>query len=402
MRFIVLTMLALLALPAAPGFAQSSPSDRSVADRLPLFARNNCQQIRDPGNQLFCGDAELAAAAEKLSTGIEARLARLPDRLPGIEENAIWIRQRNLGCGIVGQTAIRAEDFDRVKACLLKVTDERAAIVRDPDFDCLAANTAAGALICADPSLALAETELNSQVLGLIGKLDPTAARFAFAEYGRWTRERDRKCNLVGKENVPLGELESAEDCLAGYLKHKADEIGTAKGDPKKVFGRQVAAHSPDTDAVDFCAARIHAANSCGNFLRINRVYALDSQVGEQGSAGHGRDRDGRAGALRHLQQDRHDLYGHLLGCQNGSSAARRRQQGALHGRLQRHTPPADPAHVCICQSRRWLALPGRRTGPGEFRHRRWGIVGLCALPLPALRRERVGVSGCFSESGDS
>jgi uncharacterized protein YecT (DUF1311 family) len=282
MRFIVLTVLALLALPAAPGFAQSGPSDRGVADRLPLFARNNCQQIRDPGNQLFCGDAELAAAAEKLSTGIEARLARLPDRLPGIEENAIWVRQRNLGCGIVGQTAIRTDDFDRVKACLLKVTDERAAIVRDPDFDCLAANTAAGALICADPSLALAETELNSQVLGLIGKLDPTAARFAFAEYGRWTRERDRKCNLVGKENVPLGELESAEDCLAGYLKHKADEIGAAKGDPKKVFGRQVAAHSPDTDAVDFCAARIHAANSCGNFLRINRVYALDSQVGEQ------------------------------------------------------------------------------------------------------------------------
>jgi uncharacterized protein YecT (DUF1311 family) len=282
MRFIVLTLLALLALPAAPGFAQSGTSDRSIADRLPLFARNNCQQIRDPGNQLFCGDAELAAAAEKLSTGIEARLARLPDRLPGIEENAIWIRQRNLGCGIVGQTAIRTDDFDRVKACLLKVTEERAAIVRDPDFDCLAANTAAGALICADPSLALAETELNSQVLSLIGKLDPTAARFAFAEYGRWTRERDRKCNLVGKENVPLGELESAEDCLAGYLKHKAGEIGAAKGDPKKVFGRQVVARLPDTDAVDFCAARIHAANSCGNFLRINRVYALDSQVTEQ------------------------------------------------------------------------------------------------------------------------
>lgn len=284
MRWIVLTVLALLALPvvlgwpAAPGFAQSG-ADRSVADRLPLFAGNNCQQIRDPGNQLFCGDPELSAAAEKLSIAVEARLARLPDRLPGIEENAIWIRQRNLGCGIVGQTAIRAEDFDRVKACLLKVTEDRAAIVREPDFDCLAANTAAGALICADPSLALTETELNSQVLGLIGKLDPTAARFAFAEYGRWTRERDRKCNLVGKENVPPQELGSAEDCLADYLKRKTDEIAAARGDPKKVFGRQVAAKEPDTDAVDFCAARIHAANSCGNFLRINRVYALDSQV---------------------------------------------------------------------------------------------------------------------------
>jgi uncharacterized protein YecT (DUF1311 family) len=282
MRLTVLTMLALLALPAAPASAQSGPSDRSVANRLPLFDQNNCQQIRDPGNQLFCGDSQLSAAAEKLSTAIEGRLARLPDRLPAIEENAIWNRQRNLGCGIVGQTAVRAEDFDRVKACLLKVTEDRAAIVRDPDFDCLAANTAAGALICADPSLALTETELNSHVLGLIGKLDPTAARFAFAEYGRWTRERDRKCNLVGKENVPPQELGSAEDCLADYLKRKSDEIIAAKGDPKKVFGRQVAAKEPDTDAVDFCAARIHAANSCGNFLRINRVYALENQVNDQ------------------------------------------------------------------------------------------------------------------------
>lgn len=282
MRLMVLTMLALLALPAASGFAQAGASDRSIADRLPLFDRNNCQAIRDPGNQLFCGDSELSAAAEKLSTAVEARLARLPDRLPAIEENAIWIRQRNLGCGIVGQSAIRDDDFDRVKACLLKVTEERAAILRDPDFDCLAADTAAGALICADPSLALAETELNGQVLALIGKLDPTAARFAFAEYGRWTRERDRKCNLVGKENVPLEELGSAEDCLVDYLKRKTNEIAAAKGDPKKVFGRQVAAKEPDTDAVDFCAARIHAANSCGSFLRINRVYALDSQVNDQ------------------------------------------------------------------------------------------------------------------------
>src|SRR5690242_2663398 len=280
MRLLVLTVLALLTLPAAPGLAQSSAP--AVADRLPLFVKNNCQQIRDPGNQLFCGDAELSAAAEKLSTAVEARLARLPDRLPAIEENAIWNRQRNLGCGIVGQTAVRADDFDRVKACLLKVTEERAAIVRDADFDCLAANTAAGALICADPSLAVAETELNGQVLALIGRLDPTAARFAFAEYGRWTRERDRKCNLVGKENVPPQELGSAEDCLADYLKRKSDEIAAAKGDPKKVFGRQVAAKEPDTDAVDFCAARIHAANSCGSFLRINRVYALDSQVNDQ------------------------------------------------------------------------------------------------------------------------
>src|SRR5437764_1770688 len=132
MRLIVRSVLALLTLPAAPSSAQSGASDRSIADKLPLFAKNNCQQNRDPANQLFCGDPALAAAAEKLSTAIEARLARLPDRLPAIEENAIWIQQRSLGCGIVGQAAIRYDDVDRIKACLLKVTEERTAILRAP------------------------------------------------------------------------------------------------------------------------------------------------------------------------------------------------------------------------------------------------------------------------------
>jgi hypothetical protein len=120
MRLIVLSVLALLAWPAAPASAQSGTPNRSIADRLPLFAKNSCQQIHDPGNQLFCGDPALAAAAEKLSTAIEARLARLPDRLPAIEENAIWIQQRSLGCGIVGQAAIRYDDVDGSRPASLR------------------------------------------------------------------------------------------------------------------------------------------------------------------------------------------------------------------------------------------------------------------------------------------
>lgn len=282
MRFIVLAMVVVQVLLASLARAGTDNSGRSIVDKLPLFAKNNCEQHRDPANQLFCGDGELAAAADKLSAAIEARLSRLPDRLPAIEENALWIRQRNLGCGIFTAEAVRYEDIDRVKACLLKVTSERAAILRDPDFDCLAANTVAGALICGDPSLALAEEELNDQVLALIRKLDPTEARFAFAEFGRWTRERDRKCNLVGKDNVPLQELSSSEPCLADFLDRKTAEVRAAKGDPKRVFGRQIAARLPDTDAVDFCVAKIHAANSCGNFLRINRVFEIDSEAKEQ------------------------------------------------------------------------------------------------------------------------
>ncbi len=286
MRAIVLAIVAALsgipALLTTTVRADADSTDRPITDKLPLFATNHCEVHRDPANQLFCGDGELGAAAEKLSAATEARLARLPDRLPAIEENALWIRQRNRSCGIFGPTAIRYDDIDRVKTCLLKETEERAAILRDPDFDCLAANTVAGELICGDPSLAIAETELNAEVLGLISKLNPTEAGFAFSEYGRWTRERDRKCRLVGKENVPLAELEPAEACLSEYLNRKTAEMLAAKGDPKRVFGRQIAARLPDTNAVDFCVAKIHAANSCGDFVRIHHVFEIDSEVAQR------------------------------------------------------------------------------------------------------------------------
>ena len=63
------------------------------------------------------------------------------------------------------------DDVESTAACLLKETEERLAILRDPNFDCLASNTAASALICSDPSLSEAESELNGLVRGLIGKL---------------------------------------------------------------------------------------------------------------------------------------------------------------------------------------------------------------------------------------
>lgn len=280
MRAIVLTIAVAQLLLTASAFADDA--DRSIKDKLPLFAANHCEQRKDPAEQLFCGDPALAEAAGKLSGAIEERLNRLPDRSPAIEENVHWIKERNLSCGIFGGGSVRYDDIDRIRGCLLRETEERTAILRDPNFDCLAANTPAGALICSDPSLAIVETELNSEILGLINKLNERDARNALYEYARWIRERDRKCNLAGKENVPLQELSPSEACLSEYMTGKTAEILAAKGDPKRVFGRQIASRLPNTDAVDFCVARIHAANSCGNFVRIKRVFEIDSQVSEQ------------------------------------------------------------------------------------------------------------------------
>jgi uncharacterized protein YecT (DUF1311 family) len=283
MRGIVLAVVAIQICLAHPARAEDSADpDRSISEALPLFGKNRCEDIRDPADQLFCGDPGLNAAATRLSSAIEDRLNRLPNRRLAIEENAEWIRDRNSSCGIFGKENVRYQDIQSVKACLLKETEERIEILIDPNFDCLATNSTAGMLICSDPSLAAAKMELNNHVLGLIARLKGDDARDALTEYERWSRERDRKCGLADKDNVPLDELSSSEGCLAEYMNQKTAEIIAAKGDPKRIFGRRLSSPSPDADAVDLCVARIHSANACDDFLRVSRVFQIDNEVAEQ------------------------------------------------------------------------------------------------------------------------
>ena len=280
MRAFALAILAIqvtLALPARADDA--SDSNRSMTDILPLFVKNHCEEIKVPADQLFCGDPELDAAGAKLGSAIAERLNRLPNRSLAIEENAEWVRDRNSSCGILGRQPIRSQDIKAVRDCLLKETVERIEILKDPNFDCLAANTTAGLLICSDPSLALAKVELNGLAMGLIAKLKENEARDAFAEFDRWGRERDRKCRLEDKDNVPLQELSPSEGCLADYFTRKIDEVAAAKGDPKKIFGRQRMSPQPDADAVDLCVAQIHSTGSCGNFLAVHRILQINSEL---------------------------------------------------------------------------------------------------------------------------
>jgi uncharacterized protein YecT (DUF1311 family) len=283
MRAIVLAIVAIHVGLGHPARAEeSAASDRSISEKLPLFATNHCAEVKSPADQLFCGDPALSDAAAKLTSAIQDRLNRLSDRRLAIEENAEWIRNRNSSCGIFGKQGISNQDVQSVRDCLLKETEERTAILADPNFDCLATNTAAGMLICSDPSLATAATELNHHVLGLIAKLKEDDAKNAFAEYARWTRARDRKCGLVDKDNVPLEELSSSESCLAEFMSEKTAEIAAAKGDPNRIFGRHLSSPSPDADAVDMCVAQIHSANGCENFLSVSRIFQIDDEVAEQ------------------------------------------------------------------------------------------------------------------------
>jgi uncharacterized protein YecT (DUF1311 family) len=266
------------------GLASSAHADNppSISEALPLFEKNHCAAFSDPAEQLFCGDPGLNATSVKLNSAIQERLNRLPNRSLAIEENAEWIKDRNSSCGIFGTQPAPMRDVGAIASCLLNETEERIAILSDPNFDCLATNTTAGMLICSDPALAEAKLELNSDILGVVAKLKPDDAKQALNEYERWGRERDRKCGLVDKDNVPLEELSQSEACLAEWMTQKEADIVAAKGDPKLVFGRRLLSPTLDADAVDLCVAQIHSANACENFVGVNRVFQIDDEVAEK------------------------------------------------------------------------------------------------------------------------
>src|SRR6266568_5723590 len=96
MRAIVLAVVAIQVGLAHPACTQDSiDGDRSLSEMLPLVDKNNCKEIRDAAGQLFCGDPELNAASARLSSAVQDRMTRLPDRRLAVEENAEWIRLRN-------------------------------------------------------------------------------------------------------------------------------------------------------------------------------------------------------------------------------------------------------------------------------------------------------------------
>src|ERR1700712_4399163 len=139
MRGIVLTVVAILVVSGYPAWPDDSPvSDGSLRSALALFDRNHCEAFRDPADQLFCGDGELNEASVRLNSAIAQRLDRLANRRLAIAENAEWIRDRNSSCGIFGRQGVSNRDVISVKNCLLKETEERIAILTDPNFDCLA------------------------------------------------------------------------------------------------------------------------------------------------------------------------------------------------------------------------------------------------------------------------
>jgi uncharacterized protein YecT (DUF1311 family) len=90
-----------------------------------------------------------------------------------------------------------------------------------PRTGCQAATSAAARLICADANLKAADS-LLAKAYGEAKKSDSPDRKNALArEQLAWTRERNQKCGLVGKDTAPLAELRNATQCMADEIKER-------------------------------------------------------------------------------------------------------------------------------------------------------------------------------------
>jgi uncharacterized protein len=284
-RSIALGIVALQIIlgQAIPAHSQSPDLKQPVREALPLFETNNCQAIENPADQLFCGDPDLFAVANLLSSAIQKRMNQLAawERYPLIENNAEWSRDRNSSCDIVGKDAVAVEEFQPVKDCLLKETKERISVLSSPDFDCQTANNAAKRLICDDPSLLSADREVSGLLHELIVKLPESKAKVAFEDQLRWTRARDRKCNLDDADHAPEEQLLIYKACLVESLDQRKAEIKESHGDAARLLDAHQLSSSPDASAVDACVAEIYSANTCHDFLAVRKVSQIDRRLAE-------------------------------------------------------------------------------------------------------------------------
>jgi uncharacterized protein len=93
----------------------------------------DCATAKTAAARLICGDAELASLDRDLGASFQRQKLRLSslNQLKFVDDELIWIRDRNRRCGLVGHDNLALEELASSKSCLLGIIRERIALLDD-------------------------------------------------------------------------------------------------------------------------------------------------------------------------------------------------------------------------------------------------------------------------------
>jgi uncharacterized protein YecT (DUF1311 family) len=107
-----------------------------------------------------------------------------------------------------------------------------------PSFDCSTAKTASARLICADLELTRLDRALGATFQEQKARVYPPDQPRFDADELAWIRERNRRCDLVGKGDAALETLAKSKPCLLSAIQERIDLLAdrgrNAASDPNK------------------------------------------------------------------------------------------------------------------------------------------------------------------------
>jgi uncharacterized protein YecT (DUF1311 family) len=107
----------------------------------------------------------------------------------------------------------------RVGAARAQVLVPRGS--ENPSFDCAKAKTAAARLICADGELAQLDGELGVAFQKRKSEISATDQLNLVAEQLAWIRDRNTRCELVGKNDAAIEVFASSKPCMVSTIQER-------------------------------------------------------------------------------------------------------------------------------------------------------------------------------------
>lgn len=154
--------------------------------------------------------------------------------------------------------------------------------VNRPSFNCATAKSASARLICSDAELSNADGALGKAFQGAIGILEGKEKASKVQEQVKWIRERNTRCQLDGKNDMPVEELRSSKQCLLEAINARVNEYVGAPA-PAIVADRPTTSKS---DAVGTQQGNVSiqmvpqytqfaaACPGCSNGIQTGRTFA--------------------------------------------------------------------------------------------------------------------------------
>jgi uncharacterized protein YecT (DUF1311 family) len=100
-----------------------------------------------------------------------------------------------------------------------------APVAQKPSFDCSKARSGAARLICSDPPLIEADRQLGDAFQKAIANLSGEEKQGQIRTQVNWIRERNVRCGLENKTDVPVEQLTSAKPCLHEAMNKRMGEL---------------------------------------------------------------------------------------------------------------------------------------------------------------------------------